>query len=68
MNRLYPLVLEHRLPILVRYSIPACIMLVCALLEVALQMQTGPRVTFCCFPAFSFPVWYSTAAPGSSPL
>ncbi|WGD56893.1 sensor histidine kinase [Bradyrhizobium sp. CB1650] len=41
MNRLYPLVLEHRLPRLVRYCISACIMVVCAVLQMALQMQTG---------------------------
>lgn len=41
MNRLYPLVLEHRLPTPVRYCISACIMVVCAVLQMALQMQTG---------------------------
>lgn len=41
MNRLYPLVLEHRLPIFVRYGISVCIMVVCAVLELAVQMQTG---------------------------
>lgn len=41
MNRLYPLVLEHRLPWFVRYLISACIMLVCAVLQMGLQIQTG---------------------------
>jgi two-component sensor histidine kinase len=38
---LYPLLLEHRLPVAVRYLIAICIMLVCALLQIALQLQTG---------------------------
>ncbi|MGY4629870.1 sensor histidine kinase [Bradyrhizobium sp. USDA 4486] len=50
MNRLYPLVLEHRLPILVRYGISACIMLVCAVLQIALQMQTGAPGYFLLLP------------------
>ncbi|WP_234683696.1 sensor histidine kinase [Bradyrhizobium monzae] len=41
MNRLYPLVLEHRLPGPVRYGISAGIMVACAVLQMALQMQTG---------------------------
>jgi two-component sensor histidine kinase len=41
MNKLYPLLLEHRLPVLVRYCIAAAIMLVCAILQMALQMVTG---------------------------
>lgn len=41
MNRLYPLVLEQHLPAVVRYCVSACIMLVCAVLQMALQMQTG---------------------------
>ncbi|MGY3355071.1 hypothetical protein ACVWZK_001734 [Bradyrhizobium sp. GM0.4] len=40
MNRLYPLVLEHRLPSPVRYGISAGIMGACAMLQTALQMQT----------------------------
>ncbi|HET7889274.1 MAG TPA: sensor histidine kinase [Bradyrhizobium sp.] len=41
MNKLYPLLLEHRLPVLVRYGIVAAIMLACATLQMALQMLTG---------------------------
>jgi two-component system, sensor histidine kinase PdtaS len=41
MNKLYPLLLEHRLPVLVRYCIAAAIMLVCAILQMALQTVTG---------------------------
>ncbi|GEC54692.1 hypothetical protein ABIF38_003438 [Bradyrhizobium japonicum] len=41
MNRLSPLVLKHRLPTPVRYGISASIMLGCAILQMALQMQTG---------------------------
>jgi two-component sensor histidine kinase len=41
MNRLYPLVLEHRLPSPIRYGISASIMVVCAVLQMTLQMQTG---------------------------
>ena len=41
MNKLYPLLLEHHLPVLVRYSIAAAIMLVCAVMQAALQMLTG---------------------------
>ena len=41
MNRLYPLVLEHRLPIPILYGISASIMVGCAVLQMALQMQTG---------------------------
>jgi two-component system, sensor histidine kinase PdtaS len=40
MNKLYPLVLEHHLPLLVRYCIAASIMLVCAVLQIALQSVT----------------------------
>jgi len=50
MNRLYPLVLEHSLPVVVRYGISACIMLVCAVLQVALQMQTGAPGYFLLLP------------------
>jgi two-component sensor histidine kinase len=41
MNKLYPLVLEHHLPLLVRYCIATSIMLVCAVLQIALQSVTG---------------------------
>lgn len=41
MNKLYPLLLEHHLPILVRQCIAVAIMLVCAVLQMALQMLTG---------------------------
>jgi two-component system, sensor histidine kinase PdtaS len=41
MNKLYPLLFEHRLPVLVRYCIAAAIMLVCAILQMALQTVTG---------------------------
>jgi two-component system, sensor histidine kinase PdtaS len=41
MNKLYPLVLEHHLPLLFRYCIAASIMLVCAVLQIALQSVTG---------------------------
>lgn len=41
MNKLYPLLLEHRLPVLVRYCIAVAIMLICAILQMALQMLTG---------------------------
>jgi two-component system, sensor histidine kinase PdtaS len=41
MNKLYPLLLEHHLPLFVRYCIAASIMLVCAVLQIALQSQTG---------------------------
>ncbi|WP_246775358.1 sensor histidine kinase [Bradyrhizobium diazoefficiens] len=50
MNRLYPLVLEHRLPWFVRYIISACIMLVCAVLQVGLQIQTGDPGYFLLLP------------------
>jgi len=50
MNRLYPLVLEHSLPVAVRYGISACIMLVCAVLQMALQMQTGAPGYFLLLP------------------
>lgn len=50
MNRLYPLVLEHRLPSSVRYGISACIMVVCAVLQMALQMQTGAPGYFLLLP------------------
>ncbi|WP_407175388.1 sensor histidine kinase [Bradyrhizobium sp. STM 3562] len=50
MNRLYPLVLEHRLPSWVRYCISACIMLVCAVPQMALQMQTGAPGYFLLLP------------------
>ena len=41
MNKLYPLLLEHRLPAFVRFGIAGSIMLVCSVLQVALQMLTG---------------------------
>ena len=41
MNKLYPLLLEHRLPAFARYGIAVSITLVCAVLQVALQMLTG---------------------------
>jgi two-component system, sensor histidine kinase PdtaS len=50
MNRLYPLVLEHKLPRVVRYCISACIMMVCAVLQMALQMQTGAPGYFLLLP------------------
>lgn len=50
MNRLYPLVLEHRLPSSVRYCISACIMVVCAVLQMTLQMQTGAPGYFLLLP------------------
>lgn len=50
MKRLYPLILEHRLPTVVRYCISACIMVVCAVLQMALQMQTGSPGYFLLLP------------------
>lgn len=50
MNRLYPLVLEHRLPTAVRYGVSASIMLGCAVLQMALQMQTGSPGYFLLLP------------------
>jgi two-component sensor histidine kinase len=41
MDKLYPLLLEHHLPVRVRYCIAVAIMVVCAVLQVALQMLTG---------------------------
>jgi two-component sensor histidine kinase len=41
MNKLYPLLLEHQLPVLVRHFIALAIMLVCSVMQVALQMLTG---------------------------
>lgn len=41
MNKLYPLLLEHHLPVLVRYCIAVAIMLICAVLQMALQLLTG---------------------------
>ncbi|WP_249158937.1 sensor histidine kinase [Bradyrhizobium jicamae] len=41
MNKLYPLLLEHRLPLWVRHCIAMSIMLVCAVMQIALQMLTG---------------------------
>ena len=41
MNKLYPLLLDHRLPLVVRYPVAAGIMLVCAVMQTALQMLTG---------------------------
>ncbi len=50
MNRLFPLVLEHRLPTVARYAISASIMLGCAVLQMALQMQTGSPGYFLLLP------------------
>lgn len=50
MNRLYPLVLEHRIPSPVRYGISASIMVACAVLQMALQMQTGAPGYFLLLP------------------
>ena len=41
MNKLYPLLFEHHLPVLVRCCIAVAIMLVCAVMQMALQMLTG---------------------------
>ncbi|MCC8977318.1 sensor histidine kinase [Bradyrhizobium acaciae] len=41
MNKFYPLLLEHHLPILVRYCVAAAIMLVCSVVQAGLQMLTG---------------------------
>lgn len=59
MNRLFPLVLEHRLPTVARYAISASIMLGCAVLQMALQMQTGSP----CFRAYFSRAWSSIAPP-----
>lgn len=50
MNRLSPLVLEHRLPAVARYCISVCIMVVCAVLQMALRMQTGAPGDFLLLP------------------
>lgn len=50
MNRLYPLILEHSLPAPIRYGISASIILVCAVLQMALQMQTGAPGYFLLLP------------------
>ncbi|WP_228749647.1 sensor histidine kinase [Bradyrhizobium sp. BR 10261] len=50
MNRLYPLVLEHRLPTPVRYGVSATMMLGCAVLQMVLQMQTGSPGYFLLLP------------------
>ncbi|MET3336917.1 two-component sensor histidine kinase [Bradyrhizobium japonicum] len=50
MNRLFPLVLEHGLPTVARYAISTCIMLGCAVLQMALQMQTGSPGYFLLLP------------------
>lgn len=50
MNRLYPLVLEHRLPSPLRYGISASIMVACTVLQMALQMQTGAPGYFLLLP------------------
>ncbi|WP_249152744.1 hypothetical protein [Bradyrhizobium liaoningense] len=50
MNRLCPLVLEHQIPAFLRYCISACIMVVCAVLEMALQMPTGSSGYFVLLP------------------
>ena len=41
MNKLYPLLLEHRLAVPLRYCIAAAIMMICAVLQMALQTLTG---------------------------
>lgn len=41
MDKLYPLLFEHRLPMPARYLIAASIMFVCAALQAALQAQAG---------------------------
>jgi len=50
MHRLYPLILEHRLPAVVRYCISACIMVICSVLQMGLQMQTGSSGYFLLLP------------------
>ncbi|WP_354101299.1 sensor histidine kinase [Bradyrhizobium sp. RT5a] len=50
MNRLDPLGLDRQLPIVIRYCVSACIMLVCAVLQMALQMQTGATGYFLLLP------------------
>jgi two-component system, sensor histidine kinase PdtaS len=49
MNRLYPLV-ENQIPKSVRYCISACIMMMFAVLQMALQMQTGAPGYFLLLP------------------
>ena len=41
MSKLYPLLLEHHLPVPVRYCIAMAIMMVCSVMQAALQMLTG---------------------------
>lgn len=41
MNKLYPLLLEHHLPVPARYGITLAIMLICSVMQTALQMVTG---------------------------
>ena len=41
MNKLYPLLLEHHLPVLVRYCIAVTITLVCSVMETGLPKLTG---------------------------
>ena len=41
MDKLYTLLFEHRLPVLVRYCAAAAIMMACAILQMVLQMLTG---------------------------
>jgi two-component system, sensor histidine kinase PdtaS len=41
MSKLYPLLLEHHLPVPVRYCIAMAIMMVCSVMQTALQMLTG---------------------------
>jgi hypothetical protein len=50
MNRLYLLVLEHQIPRVARYGISACIMVVCVVLQMGLQMQTGAPGFFLLLP------------------
>src|SRR5215470_5294958 len=41
MNKLYPLLLEHHLPVPVRHCMAVAMLVVCAVLQLALQMLTG---------------------------
>jgi two-component sensor histidine kinase len=50
MNKLYPLLLEHHLPVTVRYFLAVAIMLVCSVLQVSLQMLAGHPSYFLLLP------------------
>src|SRR4051794_26049770 len=50
MNKLYPLLLEHHLPVTVRYFLAVAIMLVCSVLQVSLQMLVGHPSYFLLLP------------------